>query len=229
MKKIYFILIALAIVSLGFAQNDNLGFKAADQSVLTMPTAYTMPKGTHAFTSFEVILMQYSYALTDYAHLSAGMAFPVTSELFKTFSFGGKVNYLQKGQLESAVVATFNPNSKILFGANTLSYGNEDASAHFLTGGMMKFDERNKAILFGLGGIKSLSNRVSGLAELYYISSLDVYEEGFESSDSDEIMMGLGVRIKGSKMSWDFGAFRPLKNDTGDIFALPLLKATVLF
>lgn len=73
MKNYLLICLALLAGSLLLAQEHAAQFNAADQSVSLLPTAHTMPRGTHAITTMEFVLFQYSYAPTNRLHLSAMM------------------------------------------------------------------------------------------------------------------------------------------------------------
>ncbi|MDP3115349.1 MAG: hypothetical protein Q8M98_11370 [Candidatus Cloacimonadaceae bacterium] len=85
--------------------------------------------------------------------------------------------------------------------------------------------------MFGLGGIVSFSKRTSGIEEIYHSPgkkySLDPDDDS-EDSYSAEIGL-IGIRFKGQNISWDMGAFRPLKYWGEDFFALPFIKATYIY
>lgn len=73
MKRI-FAVISIAIASAG-AQAQHV----SDNSLFFLPTAYTMEQGTHQISSFELLFLQYSYALTPSTHFSAFNMFPITA------------------------------------------------------------------------------------------------------------------------------------------------------
>ena len=84
--------------------------------------------------------------------------------------------------------------------------------------------------MFGLGGITTLSKRVSGIMEYYNLR--DILEIDFDDDDPldlDNSALLLGIRFKGEKMSWDLGGIRPLVVDEGDFLAVPFVKATFIF
>jgi len=195
-------------------------FKAADQSLMVMPTAYTMPKGSSSFTDYELVVVQYAYAYTDRAHISAAMVFPVQAEMLKTFTIGIKQNYYRGSPVQSAAIISYNPDSRLFFMGNVVSVGNAKASVHGAIFGGTDFSEAPEDYVLMAGGIVSLSPSMALISEIISTSStLD--EEG-------NGIITLGVRFKGDKMSWDIGGFRLLK-DNPEIFLLPLLKATVRF
>lgn len=230
MKK-YLLMALMAGILLGLtAQSPEAGFNAADQSVMLLPTAYTMPAGTHALTSFEILLLQYSYSVTDRLHASAGMVFPITTDMIETFSFGGKFRYLDLGKLQASAWASLTPKSSLLTAGSVFSYGNPNSSLHLAAALVGNLDDNDQRVLFGLGGIQRLSDRVQLLGEVIFLPQTEWLEE-----DNEETVTGydpialLGFRFKGQKISWDLGGARTLSEDMGDVIAIPFLKATFLF
>lgn len=221
---IFMILIAVTALSADNAAQ----FLAADQSLMTLPTAYTMPKGRSALTNFELVLMQYSYAITDRAHLSAAMVFPFNKDMIKTFSAGGKYNYYRGDKLQAALWGSYTPDPAVGTLGNIFSYGNPKLSGHLITAGVANLRESEVRMLIGLGGIVSLSPRVSLIGESYYVPGNVIDIEGEDELNDDIKIILMGVRFRGDKISWDLGAGRPLE-DMGDILALPFVKATFMF
>jgi hypothetical protein len=217
-------LMILLIISLFlFAENPDSTFYAADQSLLFMPTAYTMPKGTSALTDYEVIILQYSYAATDHLHLSAVSAFPVTTEALRTLTIGVKQNYFRQGKMQSAVWFSFTPDSSIRaisFG-DVVSYGTTRQSFHGAIGFGSNLHDKISSALLMLGGTTSMSKRVNFIAEI--TTTTDALQEDFTG------LLSLGIRFKGKETSWDLGGFRPLSGDSGELLLLPYLKATFIF
>lgn len=229
MKKLMlslWIILMISILSAGSA--DSL-FLAADQSLLIMPTAYTMPQGQSAITDFEIILLQYSYAATDRIHLTAASAFPITEEMLRTFSIGSKINYLKQGKLQSAAWTSYTPDAKILTLGNVFSYGNPKGSIHCAGALVYTLKESHGSALAALGGIKNFSTRTAGIAELIFFAENDIDNASEVVNTNYVNTLVLGIRFKGNRMSWDLGAIRPLNEDMGDLIALPYLKATFMF
>lgn len=229
MKKLILSLWIILMLSMLAAGSADSLFLAADQSLLIMPTAYTMPKGQSALTDFEIILLQYSYAATDRIHLTAATAFPITEELLRTFSVGSKINYLKKGKLQSAAWTSYTPDVKILTLGNVCSYGNPRGSIHCAGAFVSTFKEKQGSALAALGGIKNFSTRTAGIAELIFIAQNDINNASEMVNTNYINTLVLGIRFKGNRMSWDLGAIRPLNEDMGDLIALPYLKATFMF
>lgn len=180
--------------------------------------------------------MQYSYALSEDIHRSAGMVFPFHKEMLKTFSVGGKYNYIHSGPLASALTLSYHVDKGYILGANVLSFGDMDASVHLYTGAFYKTQKKETTAVFGLGGIKSFSTRVSGMMEIIYVDPL--YDRKPKESflnEGRDLVATIGIRLKGDKVSWDFGTFRSLLKywdggfDEDFVLFSPTLKATVLF
>lgn len=82
---------------------DSADYYAADQSLFIIPTAYTMYLGQNAFTDYELVILQYSHAISNRTHLSIMSPFPINSDMIKAFTFGFKQNYLRATPIEAAV------------------------------------------------------------------------------------------------------------------------------
>lgn len=218
-------MLLITCIYMVFAEEPVDTFRSADQSVMILPTAYTMPVGQSAITSYELLIIQYAYAFLDRAHLSAAMVFPVTKDMLKTFTFGTKVNYYRGKTLQAAVNCTFTPDPQALSLGNVFSLENGDYSFHLSTAALVTFKESVQSGYAGLGIIKNHNDRLSLMAELIAFGEFD---NDVEYGDS---LILAGIRFKGKMISWDLGAFRPLGEDfsEGSFIALPFVKATVMF
>lgn len=226
--KRYLIILLLGLLATGlFAADPDELFWAADQSLMVMPTAYTMPKGMHAFTDLELAIMQYAYAVSNRTHLSAGMVFPFTEDMIKTFTAGFKTNFLKSKKAQAALIGSFNPHTRAGYGGVVGSFGDPDISMHIMGSELYNFKNGDYQTLIALGGIKSISERFSGIMECYVVPQ----ELGNLGDDPDaaQFAIALGARFKGPKISWDFGIGRALGIDMGDFIGFPVLKATILF
>jgi hypothetical protein len=222
MKAAYIVLILLSVFSTAlFAQAATEQFKSADQSLILMPTAYTMPQGKSTFTDYEVVFVQYAYGLTDRTHLSVGMLFPIVPEAFEYAVLGVKQNYLKYKGLQSAAIVSFSPKTTTGLFGNAISLGNSKASLHGDIFWGTDFEDVSNGFLFGVGGLVNVSNRVALMSEV--ISFSELLDE-----DANGVWT-MGVRLKGDGMSWDLGGFRMLKGDQGSLILIPLIKMTVLF
>ncbi len=215
------LLLLLCAILMLSAQEIDAQFQAADQSLMVIPTAYTMPKGASTFTDYEIIIVQYAYGLTDRTHLSIGMPFPISTEVFQYSALGVKQNYLKYGKLQCAASLSWMPKAEGGALSNVVSYGGVKASVHGFIGITFDYDKVNSGSLLALGGIVDVSKRVALMSEIITYSA--ILEEEANG------LLTLGVRLKGDRMSWDLGGFRPLSGDTGSLLLFPLLKLTVLF
>lgn len=220
-KKLILILLTLITVTLLSAQADSL-FLAADQSVMVLPTAYTMPKGNSALTSFELVIIQYSYSLNGRLHLSAGSLFPITREMINSFTAGAKLNYLQYHRTQASVMVSYTPDTTLLSMGNIFSSGIPHGSLHLVTGMLQDFKQDETGILLGIGSIISLSPRISIMNEFIH------YDTPSKKNKDGQILLA-GIRFRGQKISWDLGGFRPSEMDSGDIIMFPFVKATFMF
>ncbi len=200
-----------------------LMFKAADQALFVMPTAYTMPKGQWAFTDFELLILQLTYAPTDRLHLSAGTVFPIDLELLRSFTVGAKFNYLRHESVQCAFYGSFTPDPDVRIAniGHVLSFGDPRSSIHL---GVSKpfgtFEDLIEGgFVASLGGIVDLSKRVAALGELYL----------YTSAREPAQVFALGLRFKGKDISWDLGGIRPFGVIWDGFIAIPFIKATIVF
>lgn len=227
MKYLLLILILIAAASL-VAQDRQ--FSAADQSVFALPTAYTMPAGTHAVTDYELVLLQYAYAPVDRLHLSAGMVFPFTTDMLRTFSLGFKYNYYKSDTFYSSIWTSYSPDPNMMTVGNVISYGSPKTNVHLGVGTGVQFGHEIDNFVIGAGLISGFSRRVSGMLEFEsIIYNFYDNEDTSDNSVESEQIVTVGVRLKGEDLSWDFGVVRPLNADMGDFIGIPFLKATFLF
>ncbi|HOH46806.1 MAG TPA: hypothetical protein PLX59_03135 [Candidatus Cloacimonadota bacterium] len=229
MKNFLMIIACLLAGSLLMAQEPGTGYYAADQSVFVLPTAHTMPKGSHALTSYELFLWQYSFAPTDRLHLSAGMVFPFNGEMLKTISLGAKYRYISQNLSNGAVWVSYTPDANTMTAGNVFSYGTDRSSLHLVAAVATQFNDGDSQAFFGMGGILGLSRRANLMGEVIAIpsSEWDDFEDMEMDSEYDGVVI-FGLRFKGERISWDLGGIRFLE-DQGDIWALPFVKGTFIF
>lgn len=218
------IIALLAMISLGLtlhAQEKDRQFEAADQSLMIIPTAYTMPKGASTFTDYEIFIVQYAYGVTGRTHLSIGMPFPIVVDAFDYSALGIKQNYLRYKSLQCAFNVSWMPKVDAIALSNVVSYGTEKTSVHAFIGVTGDYDKFDSGAILALGYFHNLSKRAALISELIsYSALLDEESSGIWT---------IGIRIKGDRMSWDLGGFRPFGFDTGPLLLVPLIKLTVLF
>ena len=205
-------------------QQEDEQFKAADQSLLLIPTAYTMPQGKSTFTDYELIIVQYAYGLTPRTHISIGMPFPVAKEMFDYSALGVKQNYLKADKLQAAAIVSYNPHFHTGFFGSAFSYGNPKTSLHadiFWSTEFARLQTSLQEYLICLGCITALSPRVSLMTEIISYSEL--------LKESANGIWTIGVRVKGDRVSWDIGGIRLLQDNPQSLILIPLLKVSVLF
>ncbi len=221
MKQIILYVLMILGSMTAFALESKVEYQAADQSLFVMPTAYTMPRGMKALTDYELIVLQYAYAVNDHTHISAMTLFPITEEMVRTFSVGIKQNYLHQGKIQSAFWTTYTVHFHVMSIGNVVSYGTPDNSFHIAGSWATDFESSSNNVALAIGTIQKLASRTAFIGE--FVTASQVLEK-----ETNGLLL-FGVRFKGDKMSWDFGGFRPLQGDTGELIALPFLKATFAF
>ncbi len=206
------------------AYSDSM-YESADQSLFVLPTAYTMPKGKSAFTSYELVVVHLTKAITDRINIGVGMVFPFTVDVLQTTTVGGKVNYFKNKSVQCAAFGSITPfikNSSPGFNiGHVISLGTPKSSFHIVVDKPFSDleDVRKNGFLAAFGGISNLSERIAAIGELYvYVSDQPPAE-----------VISLGVRFKGKNISWDFGGIRPLGVNLGGFLAVPFIKATYAF
>lgn len=229
MRKGLFIVLLL-VTCLLYGEEEQI-FLAADQSLLTMPTAYTMPKMKSALTNYELIFNQYSFAISNNVHLTASMVFPFSEEVIKTFSVGTKARYVEYKNFNAAVWGFYNPHTKLINTGNTFSFGEINKSGHIGISMFKVLDQDITKYLVSFGGISPISSRSSLIGELQILPGTFIeYDDEFDENEdvSNLKILSLGIRFRGDRISWDLGAIRPLM-DTDGLIALPFIKATFMF
>jgi hypothetical protein len=207
-------------------------FKTSDpdvNSVMLTPTPETLPRGDMYFRSFELILLNYGYALTNTTDLSIGALFPISST-WNFVSLGIKQKILDRKRHDVGVAVsgnvTFPAGVGNSFGLlmGIVGIGNEDRSLNAALG--TSFVEHNEASFFYLIGA---DYRVSETIKL-------IAEFGDEANfieDDDENLQGamnLGVKFFGERISASLSGIRPIWDGEGDSFvAYPLVVVSVHF
>ena len=221
MQKKLFIAIALLALVLALAAQAIPEYSPGDQSLMLVPTAYTMPAGSHAITNYEVVVIQYAYAFPTNTHVSIMSVMPVWSDFVQTITLGVKQRYLVKGIVQSSAFASFNPDTPGVMVGNVVSIGQPSSSLHL---GLMygwADGESMDDVLFFLGGRRNVSKKVALMAE---------FGSPIGSTNGDiEGLISFGVRFISSSISWDLGGVRAVGVDMGDLYFVPVLKATFEF
>ncbi len=212
----------LAALILGIASSASA--QQASNGLFVIPTAYTLPQGTHSVSSYELVFLQYSYSLTNSTHISAFSMFPFTADAFtESFAIGVKQQIFKRDGIALAATASFLPKAKVFSVMGLASIGSPDASVHLGAGKGGTFEVEGSGFFILLGGIKKTSEKVSIMAE--FITSTEAIDTEFKG------LLSAGARYRTRDgFTIDFGLMRPVTTmDMGDFIALPILKATYEF
>lgn len=202
------------------ADSTAASYQPGDHELLFMPTAYTMDQGNAYFSDYELFLVNFSVAPTSRTHIGLFSLFPVTTSFLETLTLGGKQNYYRSEYFSAALFGTYTFKQKFFSLGNVFSYGHKERSLHLgvTYTGTSKGDAE---WLFLLGGRWDFSKKVSGIIEYTNGKSL------LEDADFNGLLT-FGVRFRTETISWEIAGIRPLA-DTGELFLIPLLKATICF
>ncbi len=216
MKKVsllFFILLTISTTVVAQA------YQVGDHELFLMPTAETMPKGSSYVAIYELILMNYTYALTPGTHIGVFSIFPVTTHFLETVTLSVKQRYLQTESFKSAAWFALMPKSSLFIIGNVFSFGRQKTNFHLGIGAITDLKTSNHWELVFMGGLRHhLSRKVSLLAEYTNFSTL--IDEDFYG------FISIGVRFHLKNLALDFGGVRPLQ-ESGDLLFLPILKATL--
>jgi len=205
-------------------------YAAGDHELFFMPTAYTMPKGSSYFSDYEVLILNYTYAVTSRTHIGVFSFFPMNKEVLETAAIGIKQNYYSSEQTSCALWAAVIPKNKIFNLGNVVSLGKKGKSLHIAASAVYvanedetfdsagDFKAHRWSFTYTIGYRKDLSEKTSLIAEYSYISAED---------DADFLCVGPRFRTK--KIAWDIAAARPLIHDDPELIVFPILKATITF
>jgi hypothetical protein len=218
------LLLVVSLCSTVSAEQETDIFWPGDQSLFFMPTAYTMPQGSHAFTMYEVIYWQYTYALTNSTHLSASTFMPFfVSGVVEGFAAGIKQNYLKTEMVQAAAAIGYSPYFERALVSNIVSIGSDRISIH--AGGILltDFTEWSNYHIFMAGARLRVSNTLGLMGELYAPKwELDDYER-FEQS-----AVSACVTISNGTARVDAGVMTTLQ-DKKDKPVAPLFKISLMF
>jgi len=221
MKKYLIILGIFLITSL--LQAD--AYQAGDDNLMIMPTAYTMEAGRSYFSDYEIILIDFHYAITSNLGIGCTTIFPVTTHFLETLTIRSRFKYLDLEKFKGAIWAAYiiHPNALIL--GNVFSIGKKASSFHIGLGTFSALNPDGSSALMGMLGYRiDVSKKHSLFAELIHTSSaLDLSEEEDLTG-----YMCFGLRFRGDTISWEIGGFRPYASDTSELLFFPIIKATVM-
>jgi hypothetical protein len=133
---------------------------------------------------------------------------------------GVKQRYLNASFVKGAIWGSYTPEISGLTVGNVFSFGKGPAGFHAGVSWITEFEgETEDSEFIFLGGYRlDVSNKVSFLFEYTNFSTL--IEEDFNG------LLSIGIRFRGSDISWDLAGIRPLES-SGDLLFIPYLKASI--
>jgi len=207
-------------------EGPGLGGDPDFNSIQLTPTPATVPQGEHYFRSFELLILNYGYGITDDLNLSLGALFPISTEW----------NLLLTGLKWQVADRTESPVGLAVSASYLIA---PDDRTYASLGGIAGLGDArrslNVAVDYGwdedgesgqrilVGGDVQISGRMKLFAE--WANSELVFATG-DDEDDDELdgFINAGFRIFGESMAFTLGGFRPLiAEDTGSFVALPML------
>jgi len=217
MKDFRIFILCLVLVSGIQAQEYQVG----DHELLLMPTAYTMETGQSYFSDYELVFLNYTYAVTPSTHLGIFTLFPITSDFLETITLGAKQKYLSGDFVSGALWVSYTPKVSGVTVGNVFSFGKPSHGLHVGIASASSFEDNTDEwpLIIMVGYRVDLSGKLSLLAE--YTNVKAAIEEGFNG------LLSIGIRFRGESISWELGGLRPLES-TGSFLFAPLLKATFL-
>jgi len=227
MKRLFLLVVLFTLTVPAGAE-----YMAGDHELFLMPTAYTMPKGASYFSDYEVVILNYTYAVTSRTHVGVFSFFPINKEVLETTSIGIKQNYYSSEQTSCALWTAIIPKSKVFNLGNVVSLGKKNKSIHIAASAVYfanedatfdsaeNFKNRKWSFTYTMGYRRDMSEKTSLLVEYSYISA----------SEEDADILCVGPRFRTKKIAWDIAAARPIfSNDDPSLIVFPILKATIVF
>lgn len=222
--KLFLILLGLMCVMMPLVADPIAPYMPGDQSLIFMPTAYTMPKGSLSLTNYELFFVQFAGAPTNYTHISVFSLVPFFNGATDSFSVGVKQSYLKTKYVQAAAWFSYTPRFPVYTLGNVVSIGKPEESLHLgFANGFSRDDQMDSPIAF-VGIRKDLSRKVAFMSE---------FGTTFEEiGDKNKIVgaISFGFRFKGEDIAWELGGIRPTGVEWGGaINFFPIVKATFEF
>jgi hypothetical protein len=192
-------------------------------SILLTPTCETLPKGDHYFRSFELLFLNYGYAITDDLNLSLAAFFPVSTE-WNFLATGVKWRLLDRKHHTFGLAMTAShliaPDDQRFTTIGCVGgFGNARRSLNVAFDyGYDEDGDGGQRLM--VGGDVQISRKLKLFAE--WMDTALIFEAG---DDDDEFngFINLGFRIFGESMAFTLGAFRPLSVEGGGFVGVPMM------
>lgn len=188
------------------------------------PNGYGLKKGEGYYQNIWVLWNQFSYGLTDYFSIGAGIIptflFGAPTPVFITPKFSIPIKKDKFNIGAGAIVGTVLGEEGTGFGIlySNATFGSRDANVSIGAGAMFAGGEWAPSPLINFSGMFRVTNRGYFITENYLVSD----------GDFTVVMLSAGGRWIIKKAAIDYGLFLPISSD-GIPFAAPWLGFTLPF
>jgi len=198
--------------------------------VLITPTAETNPKGSFYATSYEIVLLQLGYSVSDNTQISVTATPPLGEQAVVPADISVKTLVLREAQVSVAVIASasgivgFEEFSGFLGragGAVTLCADAVNCSVSFSIGSSLALAGPASIWFNGVGATFRLSKLVSLLAEVDTLLPLSE-----PVGEANGLLVGAGVRLSGRAWGVDLALMAAGKAREKPSSVLPFIAAT---
>lgn len=208
----------------------------ADRVVL-FPTAETQPEGSFFVSSYELVLIQLGYAVSDDVQISALFLPPIVEDQPLFFSptvkwnvargssgnvaLVGGIDLVANTDDDSAVLGRLGAVGQLCF--DSACDSSVSGNAHFWSQ-LGESGDSGTLVLLGAGATVRASELVSLLLEPSYALLL---QDG-EIEGPEGFLLSYGVRLSGSRFGLDLTFVRPFAEDISDelLLGVPFVVAT---
>lgn len=220
----------------GNRPNDVRFLDAHADRVIFGSTAETHPKGTFFFSDYEILLLQFGYAVTDDLQLSLTGLPPIVKDQPYFFDFGAKLNVVRGDVFRAALTGAFDVVTAGGTGTDNGPYygGRLGAAGQFcfemtcgssvsISGGTIITSGIKQVFpIYGaVGFIAKLSPLVSLLAEPQLLGALGTGSGNVDSGGF--FSFGYGVRLSGKHFGVDITFIKPVAVTGGGSFNDPFI------
>jgi hypothetical protein len=210
---------------------------ANSDHVILGSTAETHPKGTFFFSDYEIILLQFGYAVTDNLQLSITGVPPIVKEQPFWFDFSLKLNVVRTEVFRAALMAGFDlvvdgkSSSKAYVGGHLAAVGQfcfetKCRSSVSPNVGTFLNNQSNSVLpIYGTLGLTiGTGTVVSVLVEPGVVGVVGTGQ--FAGASAAVGVIDYGIRLSGKNFGADIAFIRPFSGDTGLILGVPWLALT---
>ena len=210
---------------------------ANSDHVILGSTAETHPKGTFFFSDYEILLLQFGYAVTDNLQLSITGLPPIVKEQPFWFDFSLKLNVLRSEVFRAGLLAGFDvffdgsKSSKALVGGHLAAVGQFcfetkcRSSVSPNVGTFLSSQSTSVLPVYGTLGLTIGTGTVVSI--LVEPGVLGVVGTGqFAGAGASVGFVDYGIRLSGKNFGADIAFIRPFTGDSPLILGVPWLALT---